>query len=126
MEKLLRFREDKAKMSVESIGISGIFYATTLKTLKGDFGNPIVIAYLKMKHLFKQPQIKNNDRTELCKCYQDLKGTNTWLLLIGYEFPLLSYDSLTRCVVRLPNYLRNQFFKSTADSSFTDSSVKMA
>ena len=122
---MLSVLEGEAKRSVESIGINGIFYATALKTLKRDFGNPIVIAHLKMKHLFKQPQIKNNDRTELRKFHQHLKGTITWLISIGYEFPLLSYDSLTKCVARLPNYLRNQFFKSTADSSFTDGSVNL-
>ena len=94
MRRLLSILEVKAKRSVESIGISGIFYATALKTLKLGFGKPIVIAHLKMKHLFKQPQIKNNDRTELRKFHQHLKGTNTCLLSIGYEFPLLLYDSL--------------------------------
>ena len=57
--------------------------------------------------------------------HQHLKGTNTWLISTGYEFPLLSYDSLTKCVARLPNYLRNKFFKSTEDSSFTDGSVNL-
>ena len=61
----------------------------------------------------------------MCKFHQDLKGTNTWLISIGYEFLLLSHDSLTRCVARLPNYLRNQFLKSTSDSSFTDGSVNL-
>ena len=81
--------------------------------------------HLKIKHLFKQPNIKNNDRTELHKFHQHLKGTITWLISTGHEFPLLSYDSLTKCVARLPNYLRNQFFKSTAYSSFTDGSVNL-
>ena len=74
-----------------------------------------------MKHLFKQPQIKNNDHTELHKFPQQLAGTNTWLLSIGYAF----HDSLTRGVAHLPNYLRNQFFKSAADSSFTDGGVNL-
>ena len=42
-----------------------------------------------------------------------------------HEFLLLSYDSLTRYAARLPNYLRNQFFKSTTDSSFTDGSANL-
>ena len=50
MEILLNVLEGEAKRSVESIGICGIFYTTTLKTLKQDFGKPIVIAHLKMKH----------------------------------------------------------------------------
>ena len=59
------------------------------------------------------------------KFHQHLKGSNTWLLSTEYEFLLLSYDSLTRYAARLPNYLRNQFLKSAADSSFTDGSVKL-
>ena len=55
MERLLSVLEGEAKRSVESIRISGIFYATALRTLKRDFGNQIVIAHLKMKHLFNQP-----------------------------------------------------------------------
>ena len=55
MERLLSVLEGEAKRSVESIRISGIFCATTLKTLKRDFGNPTVIAHLKTKHLFNQP-----------------------------------------------------------------------
>ena len=61
----------------------------------------------------------------MCKFHQHLKGTNTWLISIRYGFLLLSYNSLTRCVARLPNYLRNQFLKSTSDSSFTDGSVNL-
>ena len=48
MERLLSVLEGEAKMS---IGITGIFYATTLETLKRDSGNLIIIAHLKMKHL---------------------------------------------------------------------------
>ena len=36
-----------------------------------------------------------------------------------------SYDSLIRCIARLPNYPRNQFLKSTADNSFIDGSVNL-
>ena len=64
MERLLSVLDGETKRSVESISISGIFYATALKAVKRDFGNPIVMAHLKMKHLFKQPQIQNNDHAE--------------------------------------------------------------
>ena len=62
---------------------------------------------------------------ELHKYNQHLKATITWLLSIGYEFPLLSCDSLTSGVACLPNYIRNQFFKSTADSSFTGGCINL-
>ena len=45
MDRLLSVLEDEVKRSVESIGISGILYATTLKTLKRDVGNAIIIAF---------------------------------------------------------------------------------
>ena len=34
MERLLSVLEGEVKMSVESIGVTGIFYATALETLK--------------------------------------------------------------------------------------------
>ena len=45
MERLLSVLKGEAKKSVESIGKSGIFYATALKTLKGDFGNAFSFLY---------------------------------------------------------------------------------
>ena len=39
MERLLSILRGEAKRSVESIGRNGLFYATTLKCLKREFGN---------------------------------------------------------------------------------------
>ena len=38
-----------------------MFYATVLETLKHEYGNPLLFSYLKLKKLFDQPQIKNQD-----------------------------------------------------------------
>ena len=65
MERLLSMLRGEAKRSVESIGRNGIFYATTLKCLKREFGNPNVVTHLKLKSLFDQPQIKTADRASL-------------------------------------------------------------
>ena len=65
MERLLSVLKGEAKRSVEYIGRNGIFYATTLKCLKREFGNPNVITHLKLKSLFDQPQIKAADRASL-------------------------------------------------------------
>ena len=56
MERLLSVLKGEAKRSVESIGRNGIFYATTLKCLKREFGNPKEVTHLKLKSLFDQPQ----------------------------------------------------------------------
>ena len=52
MERLLSALEGEAKKSVESIGFEGIFYATALKSLKRDFGNPVLVSHLKIKSIF--------------------------------------------------------------------------
>ena len=60
MERLLYALEGEAKKFVESIGCEGIFYATALKSLKRDFGNPLLVSHLKIKSIFDQPQINPN------------------------------------------------------------------
>ena len=50
IEQLISVLEGEAKRSVESIGCNGI-YATALKSLKRDFGNPILVSHLKIKAL---------------------------------------------------------------------------
>ena len=49
MERLISVLEGDAKKAISSIGTQSIFYATALKTLKRDFGNPVVVAHLKIK-----------------------------------------------------------------------------
>ena len=65
MNRLLSILDGEAKRSIQSVGSSGIFYATALKTLKRDFGNPIIVADLHIKSLFEFPLIKANDRIAL-------------------------------------------------------------
>ena len=85
MDRLLSVLDGDAKRSIQSIGSSGIFYATALKTLKRDFGNPLMIAHLRLKSLFELPVIKQYDRIALRNYHQQLKITITWLQSIGYE-----------------------------------------
>ena len=109
LERLLSALEGEAKKSVESVGCEGIFYATELKSLKRDFGDPLVVSHLKIKTIFDQPQIKPNDKIGLRKHHQQVKITNTWLLSMGYENLILYYENLSKAVTRLPNYLQTQF-----------------
>ena len=57
LKRLLSALEGEAKKSVELVGCEGIFDATELKSLKQDFGNPLVVSHLKIKTIFDQPQI---------------------------------------------------------------------
>ena len=67
-----------AKEVTCSIGTQSIFYATALKTLKRDFGNPGVVTHLKIKSVFDAPQIYANGRVELRRFHQQLKCCITW------------------------------------------------
>ena len=78
MERLLSVLDGDAKKAVQSIGSSGIFYATALKTLKRDFGNPVVVSHLKLKAVLDLPQIRANDRIALPQQAQMRLGRHPW------------------------------------------------
>ena len=109
----------------KAIGKSGLFYANALKTLKRNFGNPLLVSHAKLKLLFDQTQIKSADRMSLRRFHQYLKINNTWLLSMGYDRPILSNENLTEAILRLPTFLRHAFFKATRDSNMLDGSVNL-
>ena len=123
MQRLLSVLEGEAKRSVEAIGHNGIFYATALKSLKRDFGNPVIVSHLKIQSLLDQQQIKPNDKIGLRHYHQQVKITSTWLLFIGYKTPIISYEKLSKAVALLPNYFRTQFLKATCDCDLTDGTI---
>ena len=112
MERLCSVLYGEAKRVIETIGNTGRFYATALKTLKCDFGNPLLILHAKLKLLFDQSQIKSTDRISLQRFHQH-KINNAWLLSMGYCTPILINDNLTKAIIRLPSFLRRDFFKAT-------------
>ena len=62
-----------------------MFYATALKPLKREYGNPLLVSHLKLKKLFNQPQIKNQDRRVLCEYQHQLNvvtlGFFQWVIM---------------------------------------------
>ena len=123
MERLLSVLDGEAKRSIQSIGSNGIFYAIALKTLKRDFGNPVVVAQSKLKSVLDLPQLPSNDRTSLRRYHQQLKSTITWLKSMGYNTAIYYLENLTKAVTRLPNYLRNQFYITSKDKILTDGGI---
>ena len=93
---------------VQSIGQSDIFYPTVLKCLKRDYGNLTIVSYLKLNELFNQPQLQAKNKPDF---QQQLKTTVIWLSSMGYHSAIRSSDNITKAVTRLPNYLRNKFYK---------------
>ena len=125
MERLVSVLDGEAKKAVYSIGTSGIFYATALKTLKRDFGNPVVVSHLKLKAVLDLPQLPWNDRISLRRYHQELNTTITWLSSMGYHSAIESTENLVKAVSRLPHYLRNQFYKKSTDKIFTNGGLNL-
>ena len=71
MIRLLSVLKGEAKRSIESIGASGLFYETALKSLKMDLGNTQVVSDFKMNLVLDKPQIKEKDRATLRQFQQD-------------------------------------------------------
>ena len=44
---------------------------------------------------------------------------------MGYCTPILSNDNLIKAVIRLPSFLRPEFFKATKNSNMLDGSVNL-
>ena len=47
--------DGEAKGIVAAFVLNGIFYATALKRLKNNFGNPLLVVDLKIKTVFDRP-----------------------------------------------------------------------
>ena len=78
IERLLTVLKGEAKNSIISIGTNGLFYASALRSLKRDFGDPLAVTHLELKSVFDKPQIKSGDRIALREFKQRLKCVITW------------------------------------------------
>ena len=72
MERLLSVLDGEAKRVVSAIGRNGLFYATALKALKREFGNPYAVSFLKLKTVLDQSQTQTDDQKGLKQFYQQL------------------------------------------------------
>ena len=110
---------------METIGASSIFYATALKTLKRDFGSPLLISQFRLKNLLDKPQIRANGTINLRQFHEELKLINIWLMSVGYKVPSFSSENLTKAIIRLPDQLRQRFYKFTKESNLIDGSINL-
>ena len=92
MECLVSMLNGEAKWVVTSLGQRGIFYAKALKTLKSNFGNAVVVNYMKLKTVLDLPKLPPNDYHGLCAYHQTLKATVTWLVSKGYNVAIKSTE----------------------------------
>ena len=62
MERLLNVLDGEAKRIVISIGRNGLFYTTAMKMLKSNFGNSMIVSFVKLKSVLELPLITNKNR----------------------------------------------------------------
>ena len=109
MLRLISVLDWEANRVIAAIGSNGIFYVTALKTLKKNFGDPLLVTHLKIKAVFDHPQIKTNDKIGLRNFHQHYKICNSWLCSIGYEAPLLSSEIIAEALICLTHNIRYDF-----------------
>ena len=113
------------KLVIAAIASNGIFHPTALKTVKKNFGDPLLAVRLKIKAVFDCPQIKANDKIGLRNFQKHLKICNSWLCSTGYKAPLLSSENITKALICLPHNIRHDFYKATKKSNFDNGSVNL-
>ena len=70
MTYLISAVDSEARTAIEA---AGLFYASTLKALKHEFGNTLLVAHLHLKSVLDQLQIKPNDYAALREFHQHIK-----------------------------------------------------
>ena len=125
MERLISVLDSKAKRVVTSVGQSGIFYVSALKTLKLNFGNLVVVSYMKLKRVLDLAQLPPNDYNGLRAYHQMLKATVTWLVSMGYNAAIKSAESVTKAVVRLPKYMRSKFYRNFEEKLYDETEYNL-
>ena len=125
MERLLSVLDGEAKRTVISIGRNGLFYVTATKTLKSNFGNPIVVLFLKLKSVLDLPQNTNENRAGLRTFHQQLKSVITWLNSIGDTSAINLIENTTKAITRLPIYLRSKFYRDFKDAKLNNQSLNL-
>ena len=125
MERLISVLDGDAKRAVAAEGHNELFYASALKLLKQDSGNPLVVSYKKVKRVPDQPQIQPNDKTSLQRYHQSLRSTVIRLKSMGYHSAIQSVENLTKAVMRLPRFMRSEFYLDFKDSTYDSNDLNL-
>ena len=123
MECLSSVLDSDTKRVVSAIGRNGLFYATALKALKREFGNPYAVSFLKLKAVLDQSQIQTDDQKGLKQFHQQLKTVIIWLTSMGYFSSINSFENVIKAVIHLPKIYRTSYYKSFDDTNFNENNI---
>ena len=96
-----------------------------MKTLKSNFGNPMVVSFLKLKSVLDLPQITNENRAGLRAFHQQLKSIITWLNSMGDTSAINSIENTTKAITRFPRFLRSKFYSDFKDAKWNNQSLNL-
>ena len=125
MDRLMNSLDGEAKKLVKTVGSNGYFYATALKVLKRDFGNPLFVSHLNLKKLFDQKQINIKDKLGLRSFHQQLRICISWLSSIGYDTPLTSHENLVKALSVLQMKYQSGFFKHMKGFNMLEGTINL-
>ena len=91
--------------AISGLGSKGIMYATALKTIKEQFGQPSAIARAVINNLTKGEKIGRSDRRKLREFSIDLLNCMATMKRIGYSADINANENLRRIIMRLPDQM---------------------
>ncbi|XP_028418117.1 uncharacterized protein LOC114544925 [Dendronephthya gigantea] len=94
-----------AERAISGVGSKGVMYATALKILKEQFGQPSTNARCLVNRLTKGDKIQRNDRNALRELSIDLVNCVATMHQVKYFADVNASDNLRKIVMRLPDYL---------------------
>ena len=65
MDCLLSVLDSKVKRAISAIRQYGLFYASALKLLKQEFGNPLMVSYVKLRDVLELLPVQHDDQKSL-------------------------------------------------------------
>ncbi|XP_028399260.1 uncharacterized protein LOC114522717 [Dendronephthya gigantea] len=95
----------KAERTISGLGSQGTMYATALKIIKEQFGQPSVIARAYITKLIDEQRIKGNDRQALQELSFDVVNCVATLKQINHLSDVNATDNLRKIIMRLPDHL---------------------
>ncbi|CAB4030163.1 Hypothetical predicted protein [Paramuricea clavata] len=94
-----------AERAISGLGSQGTMYATALKTLKEQFGQPSVIARAYINKLVEKRKLQGDDRQALQEFSFDVVNCVATLKQINHLADVNATDNLRKIVKRLPDHL---------------------
>ena len=77
IDRLLTVVDGETKRAASAIGQDSLFYSSALKLLKREFGNPLMVLYLKLKYVLELPPIQYDHQNSLRNYHRKLKAIVT-------------------------------------------------